>query len=66
MHMMFVQTAIPNSITYKKLHEVKDYERFLKRYGEHDGTEEGKIPYNEKLDAVKWSHKVFALTEKCF
>ena len=52
--------------TYKNLHEVKEHEDFIKRYGEHDGTEEGKIPYNEKLDALKWSHKVFALTEKAF
>ena len=52
--------------TYKSLHDIKDHEDFLKRYGEHDGTEEGKIPYNEKLDALKWSHKVFALTEKSF
>ena len=52
--------------TYKSLHDIKDHEDFLKRYAEHDGTEEGKIPYNEKLDALKWSHKVFALTEMAF
>ena len=52
--------------TYKNLHDIKDHEDFLKRYAEHDGTEEGKIPYNEKLDALKWSHKVFALTEMAF
>ena len=52
--------------TYKSLHDIKDHEDFLKRYAEHDGTEDGKIPYNEKLDALKWSHKVFALTEKAF
>lgn len=32
--------------TYKSLHDIKDHEDFLKRYAEHDGTEEGKIPYN--------------------
>ena len=52
--------------TYKNLHAIKDHEDFMKRYEEHDGTENGKIPYNEKLDALKWSHKVFALTEHAF
>ena len=53
--------SIPDNITYKKLDDIKDYKSFLERYAQHDGTEEGKIPYNEKLDVIKWSHKVLAL-----
>jgi predicted O-methyltransferase YrrM len=58
--------SIPDTISYKNLEDVKDYKSFLERYAGHDGTEEGKIPYNAKLDAIKWSHKVFALTEYAF
>ena len=29
----------------------------------HNGTEGGRIDYNWRLDAIKWCHKVYALTE---
>ena len=32
----------------------------------HDGTEGGKMPYNWRLDAIKWCHKVYALTDFSF
>ena len=52
--------------TYKDLHKVKEHQDFLERYKDHDGTENGQIAYNDKLDALRWSHKVFALTEEAF
>ena len=58
--------VIPDTFTYKDLHEVKEHEDFAKRFSAHDGTEEGTLPYNEKIDALKWSHKVFALTSEAF
>jgi hypothetical protein len=58
--------AESNSFSFKNLHDVKDYEKFLKDKADHNGTEGGQIPYNEKLDALLWSHKVFALTEEAF
>ena len=59
---------LPNnkSISYRSLHDIKDYEDFVKESSIHDGTEGGQIPYNIKLDTSKWCHKVFALTEYAF
>ena len=59
--------SLPNSfIQYKELKNIKEYEKFKKENKVHDGTENGQIPYNLKLDALKWCHKVFALTEHAF
>ena len=57
--------SLPKFI-YKDLHKISDHEDFLKKHKEHDGTEDGRIPYNDKLNILKWSHKVFALTEEAF
>ena len=40
-----------------------DYREKMKK---HDGTEGGKMPYNWRLDAVKWCYKVYALTDRAF
>ena len=40
-----------------------DYREKMKR---HDGTEGGTIKYNWRLDAIKWCHKVYALTDCAF
>jgi len=58
--------AESNSFTFKNLHDVKDHENFIKNNQEHNGTENNSIPYNIKLDGLRWSHKVFALTEEAF
>jgi hypothetical protein len=58
--------AESNSFTFKNLHDVKDHEDFIKDNQEHNGTENNSIPYNIKLDGLRWSHKVFALTEEAF
>ena len=55
-----------SNITYKSLHDIKDHEDFIKKFKMHNGTENNTIPYNYQLDGVKWSHKVFALTEEAF
>jgi len=58
--------AKSNSFTFKNLHDVKDHEDFMTKNVEHNGTENDTIPYNIKLDGLRWSHKVFALTEEAF
>ena len=58
--------AKSNSFTFKNLHDVKDHEDFMAKNVEHNGTENNSIPYNIKLDGLRWSHKVFALTEEAF
>ena len=55
-----------NSVSFKNLERIEDYKTFKTVNVDHDGTEKGTIPYNWHLDAVKWSRKVFALTEKAF
>ena len=55
----------PN-ITYRYLNEVDDMLEFKEIHKEYDGTLGGKQPYNWKLDCLKFSHKVFALTEFAF
>ena len=55
-----------NSVSFRNLEKIEDYKTFKTVNVDHDGTEKGTIPYNWHLDAVKWSHKVFALTEKAF
>ena len=32
----------------------------------HDGTEGKRMQYNWRLDAIKWCHKVYALTDFSF
>lgn len=58
---------LPNgSITYRSLSSLEKYKNYKDTQKVHDGTEGGQIPYNYKLDAMKWGHKVFALTEYAF
>jgi len=56
--------ALPGTLNYKNLSTIEKHETFVKENAAHDGTEEGKIPYNEKLDALRWAHKVFAIAHK--
>jgi hypothetical protein len=48
------------------LQDINEYKTFHNVFKDNNGTEAGKIPYNSKLDVLRWSHKVFALTEKAF
>ena len=53
-------------ITYRNLNDVEEMLEYRERMKLHDGTEGGKMPYNWRLDAIKWCHKVFAMTELGF
>ena len=65
-HDFNVKNYIIKDINLKSLNKLEDYTTFLKVNKEHDGTENNTIPYNWHLDSLRWSHKVFALTEKAF
>ena len=54
------------NIFYHNLMEISDYPDFLKTFAQHDGTEGGKIPYNDILNPLKYIPKVIALTECAF
>ena len=58
--------SLEKHIDYTNLEEHRKYKRFVKENAVHNGTEDGQIPYNDKLDAIKWSHKMFALTDHAF
>jgi len=53
-------------ITYRNLNDVEEMLEYRERMKLHDGTEGGKMAYNWRLDAIKWCHKVFAMTELGF
>ena len=57
---------VVNNIDLKSLEDVEDYKNFLAVNKDHNGTENNTIPYNWHLDSLRWSHKVYALTEKAF
>ena len=54
------------NIFYHNLMEISDYPDFVKTFAQHDGTEGGKIPYNDILNPLKYIPKVIALTECAF
>lgn len=55
-----------DTISYRNLNEVEDMVEYRERMKLHDGTEGGNMPYNWRLDAIKWCHKVYALTDLAF
>ena len=55
-----------SSIVYIHLNDVKEMLDYREKMKKHDGTEGGTMPYNWRLDAVKWCHKVYALTDRAF
>ena len=55
-----------SSIVYIHLNDVKEMLDYREKMKTHDGTEGGKMSYNWRLDAVKWCHKVYALTDRAF
>ena len=55
-----------SNITYRNLNDLEEMIEYRDRMKIHDGTEGGKMPYNWRLDAIKWCHKVFAMTELGF
>ena len=53
-------------VSYRNLNDVKDMLEYRERMKKHDGTEGGKMSYNWRLDAIKWCHKVYSLTDLAF
>ena len=58
--------SLDKTIEYSNLKDNRKYIKFLEDNTKHNGTEDGQIPYNIKLDAIKWCHKMFALTDHAF
>jgi len=58
--------SLDKAIEYSNLEDNKKYKKFKEDNAKHNGTEDGQIPYNAKLDAIKWCHKMFALTDYAF
>ena len=50
-------------IEYRNLNDVQDMLKYRERMKDHDGTEGGQMQYNWRMDAIKWSHKVYAMTD---
>jgi hypothetical protein len=50
-------------IEYRNLNDVVDMVNYRTRMAKYDGTAEGKTPYNWRLDAIKWCHKIYAMTD---
>ena len=55
-----------DAIEYRNLNDVSEMVEYRERMKIHDGTEGGKMPYNWRLDAIKWCHKVYAMTDLAF
>ena len=46
------------NITFKNLNKVPSMLKYRDEMKLHDGTEGKRMPYNCRLDAIKWRHKV--------
>ena len=53
-----------DSITYNDLCSLDEMKSYREKMKKHDGTEGGKMPYNWRLDAIKWCHKVYAFSDR--
>ena len=54
------------SIEYRNLNDITELLEFREQYKEYDGTMGGKANYNYRHDAIKFCHKVFAITDCAF
>ena len=52
-----------DKIEYRNLDNIQDMKNYKQLMKLHDDTEGGKIPYNWRMDAIKWCNKVYALTD---
>ena len=50
-------------IEYRNLNDVEDMLSYREHMKLHDGTEGGQLSYNWRMDAIKWCHKVYAMTD---
>ena len=57
---------LPDCIEYKNLEELEGFTEFRTNMNVHDGTENGTLDYNWRIDTLLTAPKVFALTEEAF
>ena len=50
-------------IEYRDLDQVEDRTKFIEKMKGYDGTSNGQMPYNFRMDALRFCHKVYALTD---
>jgi len=50
------------NIEYRNLNDVQDMLDYRERMKAYDGTANGTVAYNWRMDAIKWCHKIYALT----
>ena len=65
-HKFNPKNYVIDRVDLKPLDKIEEYNTYLENNKDHDGTENSTIDYKWNLDALRWSHKVFALTEKAF
>ena len=54
---------VGRNIEYRNLNNVEDMLSYREHMKLHDGTEGGQLSYNWRMDAIKWCHKVYAMTD---
>jgi len=54
------------NIEYRNLNNLEDMLEFREQFKEYDGTMGGKAIYNFRVDAIKFCHKVFAISDCAF
>jgi hypothetical protein len=54
---------VGRNIEYRNLNDVEDMLSYREHMKLHDGTEGGQLAYNWRMDAIKWCHKVYAMTD---
>ena len=54
---------VGKNIEYRNLNDVEDMLSYREHMKLHDGTEGGQLAYNWRMDAIKWCHKVYAMTD---
>lgn len=57
------ELPVSDLIEYRNLNNVGDMISYRNNMKTFDGTAGGRIQYNWRMDAVKWCHKVYALTD---
>jgi len=51
-----------DNIEYRNLNDIQDMLDYRERMKAYDGTADGTVAYNWRMDAIKWCHKIYALT----
>ena len=58
-----VSPPVCDTISYRNLNDIEEMLDYRERMKKHDGTEGGTIKYSWRHDAIKWCHKVYAMTD---